>query len=306
MKFLRLATAIAAVLTVSNGANAATPVFVPGINGETPVGTPGNPTNYSFFAGNGGNDVDWGSAFNYVFNSAKQGWYGYLSEDVAIGGAGDASAASDDAYIIKAGSWFYWKEDPVLNYAFNVQDIGAPSNFSFGISAAIAPAISGPVTERVEFAGSITDGGTDGAGISARPNNNAVFPANVKFDADGIDEIQVLNFRRSTAGAFPNDLNNEGFDLGLTETFAPGAGPYTLGNGDGVPGYVETRNNRVIGGPAAWNNWQFNVAFRGTGGNDAYALTGRAELQPVPVPAAIWLFGSALGAAGVIGRRARK
>jgi hypothetical protein len=48
------------------------------------------------------------------------------------------------------------------------------------------------------------------------------------------------------------------------------------------------------------------LAFTGSGSFDAYSFTGRFEItEVVPVPAAVWLFGSAIGALGYLRRRAR-
>ena len=55
-----------------------------------------------------------------------------------------------------------------------------------------------------------------------------------------------------------------------------------------------------IGGCTAMST---RLAFLGSGGSDAYSYTGRFEITAVPVPAAVWLFGSALGLTGVMRRK---
>lgn len=57
----------------------------------------------------------------------------------------------------------------------------------------------------------------------------------------------------------------------------------------------------LIGG---CTSFQAAVRFLASGGGDAFSFSGTYEILPVPVPAAVWLFGSAVGLLGWMRRRA--
>jgi hypothetical protein len=149
--------------------------------------------------------------------------------------------------------------DPFLGYAIGITDIGAPSVFAFTFGTPIVPT-SPPGTFSSSYSGSLTDGG-DGA-ISITP----VAPG-VPVDGDGVPEVHVVN------DGFP--LTNDGHDLGPAAAFAGEVGET----------FVHGPFNELLQpmiGPGPWTWLQVNVTFEGSGGNDFYGLTGRAEKVETP------------------------
>jgi len=146
--------------------------------------------------------------------------------------------------------------DPFLGYAIGITDIGAPSVFGFVFATPIV-ATSPPGTFSSSYSASLTDGG-NGA-ISITP----VAPG-VPVDGDGIPEVHVVN------DGFP--LTNDGHDLGPAAAFGEGASTHGPFNELLFP----------MIGPGPWTWLQINVTFAGSGGNDFYGLTGRAEKLETP------------------------
>ncbi len=91
---------------------------------------------------------------------------------------------------------------------------------------------------------------------------------------------------------------------------------YTVKDATTVPWFDATNKTLNVGGATGiagivWDLSQLgsgiikaNVAADSLAGNSAAAVSGTYTLQVIPVPAAVWLFGSALGLLGVARRRA--
>ncbi len=130
----------------------------------------------------------------------------------------------------------------------------------------------------------------------------------------------LVSYTLDLAGSFSNGSPNDGGSLSM-------AAPNTLGVLEGR--FNGTTSIDGIGGPAAFpafvsstygpfasagtydcsllgacTSMQARLSFLGSGGTDAFSFTGRFEITPVPVPAALWLSGSALGLLGWMRRRA--
>jgi hypothetical protein len=222
-----------------------------------------------------------GGSFSAVQGSELgKGWTFTLENDLLING--------ED--ILEAGAFVYWDADPVLNYAFSIQDNGAASSFSFFLEAAVIPAATGPHSVRVDFLTVMTDGAGPGSNVDFTPNPppTLVLPAvGINVDSDGVPEAQVLSFNRIVDAS--GIWTNAGYDLGRATTAA-------------FAGSI-VENITVGSRTIAWDEWRFDLNFAGTGGGDAYSITGRAEINAIPVPAAVWMLGSAVAGLVTAGRR---
>jgi len=175
-------------------------------------------------------------------------------------------------------------EDPFVSYGLAVQNTtSSPMNFSFIFSSDIIP-VSDPSVVKSSFGGAVT------AGESSAPFGvtlTALNPSHGVIDGDLITEIHVPTVSNDSGLT----LTNMGVDLGPTFSYSDsdmtkGIGPYNeSGNGPS-------------GGP--WNHLQIDVDFNLSGGDWA-VLTGRADINAVPIPSAVWLLAS--GLIGMIGFR---
>jgi hypothetical protein len=163
--------------------------------------------------------------------------------------------------------------DPFLNFAVGVVDAGTPSIFTFVFSSPLAPVPMGMVSWTLDLAGSFSQGSpNDGGSLAmAAPNTLGV-----------LEGILNATSMAGTGGAAV-------FPAGGSSTYGPYA---TAGLFDcGVLGGCTTFSTRL--------------SFLGSGGADALSFTGRFEItEVIPVPAAVWLLGSALGLLGWVRRRA--
>lgn len=162
--------------------------------------------------------------------------------------------------------------DPFVNFAVGVIDSGAASIFTFTFSSPVAPALTGLVNYTLDLAGSFSNGSPNNGGslAMAAPNTLGVLEGrfNGTTSIDGIGGPAV-------------------FPALVSSTYGPFASSGTY-------------DCSLIG---ACTSMQARLSFLGSGGADAYNFTGRFEITPVPVPAAVWLLGSALGLLGVVRRR---
>jgi hypothetical protein len=163
--------------------------------------------------------------------------------------------------------------DPYFTFASGVVDFGAASIFSFVFSSPIAPTITGMADYVLDIGltFSSTSGSPGGSIGIAAPNTLGI--------AEGL-----VNGTTLIAGTGPA----AGFGGPGTVVY----GPYQVSG---------TYDCSLVGG---CTSFQSRVSFLGSGGGDAYSFSGRYEITPVPVPAAVWLFGSAVGLLGWMRRRA--
>lgn len=162
--------------------------------------------------------------------------------------------------------------DPVITAAFGVVDFGAPSSFAVLVAAPLAPPITIPAVGQLSISGSFADGAADGG--SATP-----------FLTPGIAQATIEGAGVADAGpaavfAAPSDVY----------------GPHT----------VNYNFDCSALGDGQCDSFDLLVSFTGSGGSDAISFTARHEITPVPLPAALPLFVSALFGLGAIARRKRK
>jgi hypothetical protein len=174
-------------------------------------------------------------------------------------------------------NYAYGNLDPFVNFGYGVVDAGAASVFTVTFSSPIVPTITGVANYTLSLAGSFTNGTPNNGGslAMAAPNTLGVLEG-------------LLNLTTAVDGT------------GVGAGFAPGP-PFSATYGPyGTSG---TYDCSVLGG---CTSLQARLSFLGSGGFDAYSFTGSFEVtDAVPVPAAVWLLGSALGVLGVLRRHAQ-
>ncbi len=188
-----------------------------------------------------------------------------------------------DQDTITIGGNTYGNLDPFVNFGIGFVDLGAASIFSAAFSTPIAPTITGMASYTLDLAGSFSNGSpNDGGSLSGvvAPNTFGILDA-------------VINPVGPAAGwaAFTGIGTSALFPSGGSSTYGPfaAAGPFDCS---------------LVGGCTGMG---VRLAFLGSGGADAYSFTGRFEIvEAVPVPAAVWMFGSALGVLGALRRRMRR
>jgi hypothetical protein len=169
------------------------------------------------------------------------------------------------------GLWAEFSADPVIVFSFAiVNSTGSTTDYSVSFTQHI-PALTGPNVVKSSLGLTVSDGSSNlgtatVSGVAGAPN----------LAVTGLSENNGLT------------LQNMLVDVG-------GTGPYSSDSTTGTQTYAFS--NAAHAGPTApgtgWNYMRTTLSFDLTAG-DAAAFTGRAEINPVPVPAAVWLFGSAL------------
>lgn len=156
------------------------------------------------------------------------------------------------------------------------------------------------------------------------PANAQGWAHNTDIGLFRLDTAATVTFtpELTTAGHDPNAVFGitlfNGFDTGTGYThhiswnaLASAPGSYTASNPFGTTGVTYFDHNNNITSTSPWTvtlpAGDYSVYVGGVGGLlwaaqfEGYKLG--IETAPVPVPAAVWLFGSALAGMGVIGRR---
>ena len=150
-------------------------------------------------------------------------------------------------------------------------DFGAASSFYFVVSSPLAPTLYGMQDYDLRLSGSFADGGTNGGSVGL--GTGTVLP--------------IANLLNGTLNG--TSIAGTGVPIGF-----PGlTGLYGT--------YVNTGTYDC--GVGGCTTFGMKLSWLGSGGNDALSFTGRFEVTPVPVPAAVWLFGSAIGLLGHLRRR---
>lgn len=175
--------------------------------------------------------------------------------------------------------------DPFINYSLAVENTsGGDLNFSFTYTLVFNPPINDSVLVDSTFQGGFTDGGDNDIHV------NYLDPG---VPEDGsVTEMHVVNISHNGGAT----LYNVGMDLGVLPASGSGGGSF---------GYSEA-GPQLIGPPPAGQSWNFlridvNFTLSGEGDDTGDILTasGSADVLDanpgqVPVPAALWLFGSGL------------
>lgn len=178
--------------------------------------------------------------------------------------------------------------DPQINFAINVLDFGAPSNFSFTFILPLNPLVSNPSIVFDSLVGTVTGGaGGGGVTVTALPP-----PPGIPVDGDPVVELQVYTL--SDDGGLT--WKNVGLDAGPT-TFVPVAPFFSAPYGSYNQGPIPT----IAGGP--WTHMRADLNFGLSGGGDAFSLSGAKVLVPEPATGALALL-FAMGMSA-IARRSR-
>jgi hypothetical protein len=160
--------------------------------------------------------------------------------------------------------------DPVITSAIGFVDYGAPSSISLSVAAPLAPPITTVATGSLSISGSFADGAADGG--SATPFGTSLI-AQATIEGIGVADAGPAAVFSSPADVYGPHTVNYKFDC------------TALGDGQ-------------------CDSFDLQVSFTGSGGDDAISFTARHEINPIPVPAAVWLFGS--GLLGMVGIARRK
>ena len=160
--------------------------------------------------------------------------------------------------------------DPVITSAIGVVDFGAPSSFAVAVAAPLSPPITTKAVGSLSISGSFADGAADGG--SATP-----------WLTPGIAQATIEGTGVADAG--PAAVFSSPADV---------YGPYTVNYNYDCTALPDGQ----------CDSFDLQIAFTGSGGNDAISFTARHEINAVPVPAAVWLFAS--GLLGLMGVARRK
>jgi hypothetical protein len=194
---------------------------------------------------------------------------------------GSVDVNLDDPELNYTGSWTWGVDtinlniggnvDPIITIAAGVVDGGAPSSFFFTVSAPLVPTLYGLQNYDLRLSGSFADGGTNGGSVGL--GTATVLP--------------IANLANATLNG--TSMAGVGVPVGFPSPIAL-YGPYAN---------VGTFDCGILG----CTSFGIDLSFLGSGSGDALSFTGRFTINPVPVPAAVWLMGSALGLLAYVRRR---
>jgi len=171
--------------------------------------------------------------------------------------------------------------DPFMSYSFSAKNnTTLNQNFTFSYGESIVPPVTGGYSIYTDLAGSLTHG-------TISPTAQ-LSPVLGDFDGDGLSEIQTLKL--STDGGLT--FLNAGVDLGGVQS--------RTAVGTTIFGPI---SETISGNMATIDYWQFDVAFTLTPGRDAVALSGYAEISPIPEPAT---YAAVMGAIVLCGATLRR
>jgi hypothetical protein len=221
-----------------------------------------------------------GNEWSVPIAVSPDGMFGFGDWDSEAGDFTGWSYA-DENFSVNMGG--VMDPDPSILYAIGVVDFGAPSVFGFSFTT---PIIFSAVPNLVDA--SVSGGLTDATG-----NGVTITPTLTNDDLDLFLELQVAEL--STGGPYVN----MGVDVGPTVSGGPGASGalYTYG------AFLAGPQPGPIG---AWSSLRVRVGFSLTGGNDAAALTGFAQIVPEPSSMALAGIGAAALVWQVVRRRRRR
>lgn len=186
-------------------------------------------------------------------------------------GSGAVPVGGSDG--ISINSWNLWlDEDPVVSGTVNFTNLNpATQQVTFIFTLPILPAIPGGTVIGGSIQGGATDNNGNGVTLSA-PTGSSFYTALI--DNIAVQTLYVAPTSYSTGSFLSLNVPNASF-------------------GTPIPS---------LAGPPALTSIAIRLDFLLTGGDSA-SFTSNFVVQPVPVPAAAWLFGSALGLAGFLRRR---
>lgn len=159
--------------------------------------------------------------------------------------------------------------DPFVNASIGIVDFGAASTFQVSVITPLVPELSGLVTSTLSLFGGVTVPAELGSGgYSVLPTWGGIAEATI--------EGEVVQ------------------SIGGAESFPPFGGNITSG------GTVSTVVDcGLVGDGGNCSSFDVQIGFQGTGGGTGVSLTAIHDLQEVPLPAAAWLFLSAMAGLGL-------
>ena len=190
--------------------------------------------------------------------------------DVSVTGGGGLMWTMGDGSTISVGT-LSGNADPILGFGLGASTGSLGSTFGFTFNLPIA--LSGPINADSSVSYTLSSLSNDGAQITA--NGNVVTASEVDTSNGGLGFL------------------NKGVDVG--DTFGFLGGPQTQNSS------VFTASNSFTGN-LAYDLMEVKVDFA-LSANSAVAISGFVQQVVVPVPAAVWLFGSGLLALVGIARR---
>lgn len=189
-------------------------------------------------------------------------------------GTGPVEIGGPDGLAIDSWNVFV-DSDPVINGVIAVTNLGAVTQqYTLIFNLPIAPAIPGATLIGGSVQGGATDNNGNGVTLSTAGPGTALYTA--RIDGTDVQSLYLHSQSFSTAAPF-GSINVPALSFG-----AP------------IPSQI---------GPAALVNIGIRLDFLLTPGDSA-TFSSNFVVQPVPVPAAVWLFGSALGLMGWMRRKA--
>lgn len=178
-----------------------------------------------------------------------------------------------DGSTISVGS-LSGNADPILGFGLGASTSLSGSTFGFTFNLPIA--LSGPINADSSVSYSLSSLSTEGAQITA--NGNIVTASEVDTSIGGLGFL------------------NKGVDVGNTFGFLSPGGPLTQNSA------VFTASNSFTGN-LAYDLMEVKVDFALTA-NSTVGISGFVQQVVVPIPPAVWLFGS--GLLGLVGIARRK
>lgn len=192
---------------------------------------------------------------------------------------GEASVAANGSIVWTMGesavevNWLSGNADPVLDFGVSASTGDSGGTFSFSFDLPIA--LQGPINASSSVSYSLTSGTSAGAQIGTTITPNIVSAFEVDTSVGGLDPL------------------NKGVDVGNTFGFT--GGPLTQDS------QIFTASNTFTGN-LAYDLMAVNINFS-LSANSSVGVSGFVQQTPVPVPAAVWLFGSGLLGLVAVARR---
>lgn len=196
------------------------------------------------------------------------------NSDVSVLDLWEMNFPSGDKVVVSAE----FDPDPIVTYSIAVTDFGAASTFLFSFGQAIILP-GGANFVDAQIGGALTDATGDGVSIT---------PTLADSDGDATLEIQT------SAVGFGVPSITMGVDVGLAESKAGTGGP-------AVSGYGTYSEPVQLGPSGAFDAMNVSIGFSLSGGGDTLALSGFAQIVPVPEPTSIWLVGCSILGLSVAG-----
>ncbi len=208
---------------------------------------------------------------NTAFNNIALNW------EPIKGGTSYALTGGPIKLSLEDGSSFTigdasFDPDPVMFFSASATNNGSnPLAYTFSFNTPLSPTLNGNINSHAEMGVSLTDGLNDGASVKPLVGNN----------------YMLKSYDLYSNG----DSVSKNVDIGTA---------FTIPSGTQTTSY--SADSTLFCGQACVNMSSI-LTFTLTG-QDSVGFSGKVVQSPVPVPGAVWLFGSAV--AGLIGVQRRQ